>query len=448
GTQGYRGDDGPAIEAGFEFPADLAVDSKGNLYIADNLGHRVRMVSPDGRIRTVAGTGEAGFSGDGGPATAAKLQSPVRVAVDAAGNLYIADGGNARIRKVASTGVISTVAGVGRAGFSGDGGPAVSAQIGLVVGLGVDAAGNIYIADADSARVRKIAANGGAITTIAGKGGVGSNGDGGPARSAQIQLFNLAVDGPGNVFIVEANRIRKIGADGVIRLFAGSVTSGFSGDGGPATSAELRAPASVALDGKGNLFIADTLNGRVRKVTADGTIASVAGSATPPPPMVATLQQPQGARGNRATAGGNVQAARGLIGNNVNAANVVSPSALPSAAPNGRPTLLETRLAMIPHAPLTTVKDCGHVPKEAAAAAVACVEQSLRVKTPFVASFEQKGIDSTVVIGLGGTAPDSVVQVLFDSNPGGGTAGRVSAPRDCADPKITVAGASVQVTCK
>ncbi|HEX4999868.1 MAG TPA: hypothetical protein VFY29_16730 [Terriglobia bacterium] len=436
GRQGYGGDGGPAVDAGFEHPDDIALDAKGNIYVADNLGHRIRQITPDGKIRTVAGTGAPGYSGDGGPASAAKLQSPVRVALDAAGNLFIADSGNARIRKVNTAGVISTAAGIGREGFGGDNGPATSAAIGQVSGMAVDRAGNLYFGDFDRARIRKVTAATGIISTIAGNGVETSAGDGGPALRAAVQPFNLALDSANNLFVVEVNRVRRISSDGVIRTVAGNGTGGFSGDGGAASAAQLRGPSAVAVDSKGNLFIADTLNGRIRRVTPDGIITTIAGSTPPPPPSA--LIPTVASRGVRGT--GSISVLAGATPSTL-------PSATQSIATSGRPVLLETRLGMLPHPPLTTVKDCGHVPKNPAQTTVSCIEEAVRGKTPFIASFEQKGVDSQVIMGLGGTAPDSVVQMLFDSSSAGSNA-RVSAPRDCPDPKLTIAAGAVQVACQ
>jgi sugar lactone lactonase YvrE len=420
-------------ESGLEYPTDLAVDATGNLYIADNLGHRIRKMSPAGVITTVAGTGEPGFAGDAGPAVKAQLQSPLRVAVDAAGNLYIADSGNMRIRKVSASGVMSTIVGTGRAGFNGDGGPAGNAQIHLVNGLGVDGAGNVYFADAGNARIRKVTR--GVISTIAGRGTPGFNGDGGGALMALIDPYNLAVDGAGNVYIVEINRIRRVGTDGVIRTIAGNGTPGFSGDGGPAVSAQLRGPSAVAVDAKGNLYIADTMNGRVRKVAANGTISVVAGAPLPSAPPLPTTAQATDPRG-QITFSSVISTPPGL------SFPYTSPPPTIILAPSGRPVLLETRLASL--AP--SAKDCGHTPKDAAATVISCVETAVRGKAPFVASFTQQSIDSTVVQALAAPLAGTAVQVLFDSGSGGRDL-RVSTPQNCAAPQLSASGATVRLTC-
>ncbi|TMC29793.1 MAG: hypothetical protein E6J27_04665 [Chloroflexi bacterium] len=181
----FSGDGGPATAARLLAPAGVALDPAGNLYIADTADHRIRKVTPGGTISTYAGSGNFGFSGDGGPATAAELNFPRDVALDPAGNLYIADSGNSRIRKVSPGGTISTYAGSGSRGFSGDGGPAAAAQLNNPVGMALDPAGNLYIADITNNRIRKVT-SGGTISTYAGSGSFGFSGDGGPATDAQL----------------------------------------------------------------------------------------------------------------------------------------------------------------------------------------------------------------------------------------------------------------------
>ena len=277
GTAGVSGDGGPAFSAQLTSPSDLALDPAGNLFIAETNSHRIRKVSAVGIISTVAGTGIAGFSGDGGPAIAAELNEPSSIAVDAAGNLFIADSRNNRIRKVNLTGVVSTVAGTGVQGFSGDGGPATAAQLYDPLGVAVDTEGNLYIADASRNRIRKVRPDG-IINTVAGMGVQGSGGDGGPASSAELESpSDVAVDAAGNLFIIDYRRIRQVTPAGVISTVAGRTPLGFGGDGGPAVFAYLRYPSDVAVDGAGNLLIADTYNNRIRKVNPAGIISTVAG---------------------------------------------------------------------------------------------------------------------------------------------------------------------------
>jgi len=298
----FSGDGGPATSASLNFPVGVAVDAARNLYIADFGNHRIRKVSPSGTISTVAGNGVYKFGGDGGPAVSASLNWPVKVAVDAAGNLYIADIYNNRIRRVSPSGTISTVAGGGTWAFSGDGGPATSASLALPVDVAADAAGNLYIADMNNNRVRKVSP-GGIITTVAGNAAQRYSGDGGPATSASLFLpHGVAVDSSGNLYIADQynNRIRKVSAGGIITTVAGNGAKAFSGDGGPAANASLAAPVGVAVDGSGNLYIADWGNNRLRKVSAAGTITTVAGngiagfSGDGGPATSASLSWPEG----------------------------------------------------------------------------------------------------------------------------------------------------------
>src|SRR5664279_2772055 len=217
------------------------------------------------RIETLAGTASLG---DGGPATAAQIGTIQGIAADRWGNVYLSDTDHNRVRKIDTSGIITTVAGKGTAGFSGDGGPATSAQLNLPYGLAVDLAGYLYIADLENNRVRRVGPDG-MIVTYAGTGGQGSSGDGGLATSAQmLSPRNLAVDSAGNLYISEfsGHRVRKVTPDGRISTAAGTGIAGFRGDGGLATSAQLAFPAGLALDRQGNLYIADSQNQRVRMV--------------------------------------------------------------------------------------------------------------------------------------------------------------------------------------
>jgi uncharacterized protein (TIGR03437 family) len=275
GTAGFSGDNGPATSAQLDGPEGVAVDSAGTLYIVDSGNSRIRKVS-NGVIATVAGGGSS--FGDNGPATSAQFTYPWEVAVDSVGNLYIADPDSNRIRKV-SNGVITTVAGNGNQGSSGDNGPATSAQLNSPAGVAVDSAGNLYIGDTLNNRIRKV--SNGVITTVAGNGTPGFSGDNGPATSAQLnQLYGVAVDSAGNLYVADTlnNRIRKV-SSGVITTVAGNGTPSFSGDNGPATNAQLYLPAGVAVDSAGNLYIADVLNNRIRKVSG-GMITTVGGGGS------------------------------------------------------------------------------------------------------------------------------------------------------------------------
>jgi uncharacterized protein (TIGR03437 family) len=282
GTPGFSGDGGAGTAAQIDTSYAVAVDSFGNLYVSDTLNHRVRKVGTDGTITTIAGTGQEGFSGDGGLATLSTLSFPRGLATDSAGNLYISDSGNYRVRKLSSDGKLSTFAGNGQDGYSGDGGQAASAQLRMPRGLAADALGNVYIADSWNYRLRRVDRNG-VISTIAGTGQNGVSGDGGPAVSANIGFIqSVAVDdGTGTVYISDALNavVRTIDPNGNIRTFAGS-TPGFGGDGGDATKAQFNYPRGIAVDPAGSLYIADCFNNRIRRI-ANGTIATVAGTGAP-----------------------------------------------------------------------------------------------------------------------------------------------------------------------
>jgi uncharacterized protein (TIGR03437 family) len=268
GTLGFNGDNIPATTAELRLPDGVAVDSFGNVFIADETNNRIRKVTLAGTISTVAGTGTAGFNGDG-QATSSELFQPAGIAVDSGGNLFIADNGNNRIRKLTPAGAISTVAGDGTPGYKGDGLLATSAELNQPSGVAVDSNNNLYIADLANNVVRKVT-SAGIISTVAGTGSFGSGGDNGPATSAQLFMpWGVAVDGAGNLFIADwgNNRIRKVTSAGTISTVAGNGTVGFTGDGLSAVSAELAAPEAVAVDAVGDVFIADTNNNRIRKLT-------------------------------------------------------------------------------------------------------------------------------------------------------------------------------------
>ena len=317
---GNAGDTGPATGANLYDPQDVALGPNGSVYIADTGNSRIRRVDADGIINTVAGSSTVGFSGDGGPANAASLTTPYAVAVDAPGNYYIADLGNNNIRMVNNKAIISTIAGTGAPGFSGDGGSATKAALNQPGGVAVDAAGNIYIADQWNLRIRKIASSN--INTVAGNGLFSYSGDGGPAAQAELyspqgvaidsagNLYiadshngvvrkvagdgsistlagsslkdprGLAIDTAGNVYVSDfhGNVVKKIAPDGTVTTVAGNGSAGFGGDGGAATSAQLNGPFGVAVDASGNLYIADFANNRIRQVSPTGGITTVAGS--------------------------------------------------------------------------------------------------------------------------------------------------------------------------
>ena len=282
GTQGFSGDNGPATVAQLDSPQGLAVDSTGNVYIADTRNHRIReVVAATGLITTVAGTGKAGFSGDNGPAVSAQIDSPTALALDSAGNLFVADTRNHRVRRISlASGLIATVAGTGTEGFSGDNGPATAAGIDSPAGLAFDGANNLYLADTRNHRVRRVAAATGTITTVAGaQGGPGLPafaGDGGPAVSASLALpRGLSVDNSGSVYVADSanQRIRRIAPDGAIATVSGQGTESFGGDGGAATAASLDAPSAIAVSPADLVTVADTANGRIRQLITSTTPA-------------------------------------------------------------------------------------------------------------------------------------------------------------------------------
>lgn len=278
GVQGFSGDGASSLSASLDSPQGLALGPNHILYIADTHNRRVRSVDLSTHvITTIAGDGFDAFSGDGGPAVRARLSQPTALAVAPDGSLYIADSGNHRIRRVSLGGVISTVAGSTQ-GFSGDGQSAADATLDAPEGIAVDLSGNVYIADSHNHRVREIAASGGFIQTIAGGGGSGFSGDDAAAVSSKLTLpKGVSISPTGEIYIADSanQRIRKIGADGVIRTVAGNGIQGFSGDGGIATAGNLNSPSTSMLDAAGNLAFADTGNGRIREVMSDANLTTL-----------------------------------------------------------------------------------------------------------------------------------------------------------------------------
>ena len=318
GAPGFSGEGGPAFLADIDSTGFVKIDASGNLYLSEYNNDRIRKIDTSGKINTVAGNGTQGYMGDGGPATSAEIFAPVGTAVDSAGNLYFADQSNQAIRKVDSSGKITTIAGGPGAGHTGDGGPAINAKFDYPAGIALDKAGNLFIVDVDNEIIRKID-TGGTITTAAGTYSLECintghapcfGGDGGPAAGA---LFNLATDVAtdkvGNYFIADSDnhRIRRVDSGGTITTVAGNGTAGFAGDGGPAINAEINLATvsdkdhgAVTVDSNGNLYIPDFHNSRIRRVSAGGTITTIAGNGTPGfsgdggPAVFAELLNPSG----------------------------------------------------------------------------------------------------------------------------------------------------------
>ncbi len=305
GAATFAGDGGPATSASLNQPrGKVASGPDGSLYIADTFNQRIRRIAPDGRISTFAGTGVAGYGGDGGPAVNARLYWPHDVAVDAVGNVYIADSNNNRIRRVTPDGIIRTVVGTGRGGYNGDGILATRAMIHRPKSV-VPTAATLYFSDGDNHRIRAVDLATGVIRTIAGTGVAGFSGDNGPAAAARInQPRALQVAANGDLVFADSrnHRIRWIATDGRIRTVAGTGVAGFSGDGGPATGARLSTPRGVDLaDGDTVVYIADTDNARIRQVDLrTGVITTVVGdgvkrfSGDGGPVLQASLRNPRG----------------------------------------------------------------------------------------------------------------------------------------------------------
>jgi cysteine-rich repeat protein len=278
-ADGFGGDGGLPFSALLNTPYGVTVDALGRVLIADTLNSRIRRIELDGTLATIAGTGAIGFNGDGIPATTAELAGPLAVAVDELGRVVISDGVNERIRRIALDGTISTIAGTGAAGYGGDGSAATAALLSLPFGVAVDTQGRIAIADRSNHRIRRIATDG-TISTVGGSGTFGLGGDATEATSAQLASpFDLAIDSMGRIYLTDTlhHCVRRIELDGTIRTIAGTGLAGYSGDGGPATNAQMHAPNGVAIDAQDRLVIADTFNHRIRRIDASGTITTIAG---------------------------------------------------------------------------------------------------------------------------------------------------------------------------
>jgi sugar lactone lactonase YvrE len=275
GASGFSGDGGPATAANFSYPSGLIVEPTGILDIFDSKNNRIRQVSTSGIVTTIAGN--SGYMGDGGNAILAQLQNPVDVCKDAAGNIYIADTGNHTVRKVNTSGIITTLAGTGQPGFSGSSGPATSALLNKPTGVACDQWGNVYIADMGN-NIVSVVTSSGIINTFAGTGIADSTGDGGAALAATLNApFGLAVDTSGNLYISDQgnNKIRMVNrVTGLITTYAGTGVAGYSGNGGPATAAELNSPAYIAFDAANNLYLADYNNNVIRMVNGSTGIMS------------------------------------------------------------------------------------------------------------------------------------------------------------------------------
>jgi uncharacterized protein (TIGR03437 family) len=282
GSTAYSGDGGSAQNALMNAPAGVAPGPGGVVYISDTNNQRIRRIGTDGTISTVVGNGTAGFAGDGAAASSAQVSYPAGLAVDSAGNVYFADLANQRVRKV-SGGVVSTIAGSGTSGFGGDGGSATAGQLNSPTAVAADNVGNLYIADFSNNAIRKV--SNGTISTLAGTGVAGYSGDNGLARQAQLNApSGVAIDAAENVYVADsANQVvRKITPDGIITTFAGmNGNPGAGGDGGPAISAQLAVPSAIAVDSAGNVYITDASTARVRRVDTTGVISTIAGSGPP-----------------------------------------------------------------------------------------------------------------------------------------------------------------------
>jgi uncharacterized protein (TIGR03437 family) len=293
GTPGFSGDGGQAAAAQLNAPLGLCVSPSGSMYVNDEGNGRVREISTSGIITTVAGNGSGVNSGDGGLATNAGMVIPIRCAVDSSGNLFIVDQGAFRVREVNGSGIITTYAGTGADGFSGDGGPATEAEFNNPTAVAVDTLGNLYITDQFNQRIRMVEASTGTITTVAGNGAVAFGGDGGPATSGSLNYpGGIVLDWAGSLYIVDTlnERIRKV-SGGTITTIAGTGAQGYAGDGGAPLLAEFNGPFPITVDNGGNLYVGDVANNRIREITgvaspAGPTISSVVSGASFQPGIV------------------------------------------------------------------------------------------------------------------------------------------------------------------
>ena len=284
GIAGYTGDGVQATTSEVSNPCDVVVDASGNIIFSDYNNNRIRKINTSGIIATIAGTGTYGFAGDGGPATAAQFKNPYGLALDDSGNLYVADCFNERVRKINPAGIITTIAGTGVSGFGGDGGPATAAVLYTPNYVSVDNVGNVYITDNQNHRIRKVTVSTGIITTFAGTGVGGYSGDGVAASASELYYpAGTRFDASGNCIIADYNnhRIRKVSSAGIISTIGGTGTAGYSGDGGAATAAQFNFPVAVSIDGSGNIYVSDLSNNRVRLINrSTGIVNQFAGTGT------------------------------------------------------------------------------------------------------------------------------------------------------------------------
>ena len=280
GTPGYLGDGGPVVSAEINQPDGIALDAGGNIYFSDWGNNCIRKINTAGTVTTIAGNGTSGYFGDGGPASAALLNQPGQLYIDASGNIYFPEAGNHVVRKISSSGMISTVAGSGIPGFSGDGLSATTARLNTPIGIAFDVPGNMYIGDFYNNRVRKVNTSG-IISTYAGTGGSGFGSDGVAATTTTVYHPNYVLTDVANNLYISDNdnhRIRKVTPSGIISTFAGNGVGSFGGDGSPATAASIYFPAGLAFDAVGNFYLADYYNSRIRIVNTSGTISTYAGN--------------------------------------------------------------------------------------------------------------------------------------------------------------------------